>query len=275
MDNPPLSPLVRVFVVLVLLVLCGGIMLLFAPETILDRWPWPVGPFSARFLGAIYSAEFAALAVFLAINRWAPGRLVLTMAAIFTVTVTAISLMHLGQFNFGRRGPWAWLFLYGGSAALSVAFLWHYRRLKHPGRRLDPAWRAFFLCPAAVLTGYGLLMLIAPRTATALWPWPALGLTGRVYGGLFLSAGAGAFLLSRSAAFEDLLVFGLTQLVFGATALASFYLAEASAPASDWEIPPDPSAWIVGCSALMLFGLGALAATLRTRPRSPQILTQS
>jgi hypothetical protein len=70
-------------------------------------------------------------------------------------------------------------------------------------------------------------------------------------------------MLSRSAAFEDLLVFGLTQAALGATAIASFYLAGASAPASDWESPPEPLAWILGCSAILAIGLCALEAARR------------
>jgi hypothetical protein len=77
---------------------------------------------------------------------------------------------------------------------------------------------------------------------------------------MFLAAGLGAFMLSRSATFDDFLAFGLTQLALGAAALASFYLARAAAPPSDWEIPPDPSAWILGCVLVMGMGLSGVAA---------------
>ncbi len=74
-SNPPLSWKVRVFRSRVLIVLLGGIVLLVAPEAIMPRWPWRLGQYSARFLGAIYSAEFVALGIFEVINRVAPGQL--------------------------------------------------------------------------------------------------------------------------------------------------------------------------------------------------------
>src|SRR5687768_13558172 len=79
-ENAVLAPTVRIFAGVVLLVLFGGIALLVAPELIVTRWPWRLAPYAARFLGAIYTAEFVALVVLVIVNRWAPGRLTLVMA---------------------------------------------------------------------------------------------------------------------------------------------------------------------------------------------------
>jgi hypothetical protein len=261
---------VRAFALAVLAVLVGGILLLVAPETILARWPWRLGPFSARFLGAIYAAEFVALSFLVLRNRWSPGRLMLAMALVFTLTVTLVSLFHLDAFNFRRRGPWGWFILYGGSALIAAALLWQHRALRHPGIRPSQPWRLLFLFQAGILGGYGSLMLAAPHVATEFWPWPADPLSGRVYSGMFFAAGFGAFMISRSASVEDYLAFGMTQACLGAASLVSFYVAEHAAPASEWEtVPAASTPWIISCCSVFAMGLLALAAAWEQRKRTP------
>lgn len=261
-ENAALAPSVRVFAVVVLLVLFGGIALLVVPEVIVARWPWQLGPYSARFLGAIYAAEFVALAVLVIVNRWAPGRLTLIMALAFTLTVTVVSALHLEQFDFSRRGPWGWFLLYGGSALASAALLWQHRHLAPPGQPRSGGWRGVFLVQALLLGGYGALMLVNPGTATALWPWPADAFTGRVYSGMFLAAGVGAFMLSGRSSPENDFAFGLTQVTLGTASLASFFLATPPHPS---YVKPDPTNWTLGCAAVVAMGLIALAAAHRAR----------
>src|SRR4051794_4495645 len=50
-DNPPFPAALRLFSAGVIIVLIVGAGLFFAPELVKPRWPWPVTPFSARFLG--------------------------------------------------------------------------------------------------------------------------------------------------------------------------------------------------------------------------------
>src|SRR5436190_8609651 len=84
-DNPPFPAALRLFSAGVIIVLIVGAGLFFAPALVKPRWPWPVTPFSARFLGGFYTAEMAVMAALLVWNRWSPGRLVLVMAFIFTI----------------------------------------------------------------------------------------------------------------------------------------------------------------------------------------------
>ncbi|RUW96108.1 hypothetical protein EOA27_39110, partial [Mesorhizobium sp. M2A.F.Ca.ET.037.01.1.1] len=55
-DNPPLPGALRLFSAAVIVVLIVGAGLFFAPTLVKPRWPWPVTPFSARFLGGFYTA---------------------------------------------------------------------------------------------------------------------------------------------------------------------------------------------------------------------------
>lgn len=258
--NAALAPSVRIFAIIVLLVLFGGIALLVAPDVIIARWPWRLGPYSARFLGAIYAAEFVALAVLVVVNKWAPGSVTLVMALTFTLTVTVVSALHPEQFDFSRRGPWGWFLLYGGSALASAALLWQHRHLAPPGRPRGGGWRLVFLIQAILLGGYGAVMLAQPQTATALWPWPADAFTGRVYSGMFLAAGVGAFMLSRRSSPQNDFAFGLTQLTLGTASLASVFLVTPPPPP---YAKPDPANWILGCAAVIAMGMIALAAAHR------------
>src|SRR5690349_2725399 len=58
-DNPPFPGALRLFSAAVIIVLIVGAGLFFAPALVKPRWPWPVTPFSARFLGGFYTAEMA------------------------------------------------------------------------------------------------------------------------------------------------------------------------------------------------------------------------
>jgi hypothetical protein len=244
----------------VLLVLLGGMLLLVAPQLIVDRWPWKLAPYAARFLGAIYAAEFVALSILVIVNRVAPGRLMLAMGVAFTLVVTVASAFHLEQFDLGRRGPWGWFVLYAGSGLVSAALLWQHRHLPHPGRPTAGVWRAAFIVEAALLGGYGLLMLVSPRTATAFWPWPADDFTGRVYSGMFVAAGLGALMLSRRGSPVDFLAFALTQVTLGLASLVGVYLVIAAVPN---YARPDLTYWNLGCAVVVVMGLVALAAARR------------
>ena len=89
-----------------MLLVGGG--LFFVPDLVRPRWPWPLTPFNARFLGSFYLAEMVAMVALLVWNRWSPARMILVMAFVFTRGVSAISLFHLDQFNLARKSPWIW-----------------------------------------------------------------------------------------------------------------------------------------------------------------------
>ena len=104
--NPRLTPLLRVFMVVVLLVLAAGVSLFLLPDLVGPRWPWRLTPFNTRFLGAFYLSELVAIVTLLVVNRWAPARLVLPMASLFTALVSGVSLLYLDRFDPGRPVTW-------------------------------------------------------------------------------------------------------------------------------------------------------------------------
>ncbi|HET7681780.1 MAG TPA: hypothetical protein VFK79_16785 [Xanthobacteraceae bacterium] len=263
-DNPKLSPLVRVFAAVVILVLAGGVLLLLYPALISHRWPWRLTPFNARFLGAFYTAELAAILMLGVINRWSPGRLILIMAVSFTALVSIVSLWHLDRFDFGRKGPWGWFFVYVGSALVAAAFVWTHRALEHPGRPLaSPASRLFFIAQAVAIGGYGLALLVAPQWAAGFWPWRVDVFHAQVYSAIFITAGLGAYLLARAASSYELVAFGLAQMILGAAAILGLWLANLERPALAWTAPAT-MVWIAMFAALGVVGAVNLALARRT-----------
>ena len=107
-DNPTISSLLRTLTLLEALVLAGaGGGLFFLPESIAALWPWPLSPFNARFLGAIYLSALAAIGLMFAAGRWSPARAVLPTIFIFTAIVLAVSLARLGRLDLHAPGAWA------------------------------------------------------------------------------------------------------------------------------------------------------------------------
>ena len=152
----------RAFSAFVILVLVVGAGLFFMPDLVKPRWPWPLAPFNARFLGSFYIAELVAMAALLVWNRWSPARMILVMAFVFTLVVTVTSAMHLDHFNFNRKNGWLWFIVYGASVLVSGWFLLRARGT--PPVSAAPAaarWRGLFMVEAVILVLYGLGLLVA------------------------------------------------------------------------------------------------------------------
>ncbi|WP_246694467.1 hypothetical protein [Mesorhizobium sp. M2E.F.Ca.ET.209.01.1.1] len=234
-DNPPFPGALRLFSAVVIIVLIVGAGLFFAPALVKPRWPWPVTPFSARFLGGFYTAEMAVMAALLFWNRWSPGRLVLVMAFIFTVIVSAASFINLGYFNFERKAAWLWFLVYLASAAVSGLFLWRARaRPSAKGVALTPAWRGYMSTETAILGLYGVGMLLFPRVVSSSWPWPVDPFHAQVYSAIFLAGAGGVYLLWKNAPREELLVLGLAQFLVGLLAILGLVITDAAVHRIDW-----------------------------------------
>ena len=144
-DNPVLPGSLRIFSGAVILVLLVGAGLFFVPDMVKPRWPWPLAPFNARFLGSFYLAEMVAMVALLVWNRWSPARMILVMAFVFTLVVTATSLVNLDHFNFGRKASWLWFAVYAGSAIVAGLFLWNARGTPPVAAAMSGAgWRRYF-----------------------------------------------------------------------------------------------------------------------------------
>lgn len=223
--NAPLSPWVRVFTGVALIVLIVGPLLLFAPQMIVPRWPWTIAPFSARFMGAVYFAEFFSLAVLFINNRWSPGRAALVVAFVFTFVVSIASFIHLDSFVGAQRTA-VWFILYVGYAALTLGALLRYRRVPAvPPLVLTQGFKRIMQTAGVLLLVYGAALFVAPAVSASFWPWSIEAFHGRIYSAVFLAPGGGLLLLASSAASEEHLVGGVFLAGLGLFSILSLILA--------------------------------------------------
>jgi hypothetical protein len=259
-SNPALPAGLRAFSAFVILVLLAGAGLFFVPDLMKPRWPWPLTPFNARFLGSFYIAELVAIAALLVWNRWSPARMILAMAFVFTLMVSITSAMHLDHFNFNRKNGWLWFIVYASSALISAWFLWRARAT--PPVAAAPAaakWRGWFTTEAVILVLYGLGLLVLPATFAAFWPWPTDAFHAQVYSTIFITAGVGAWLMSRHAPREELIALGAAQLVLGALAVIGLVVTDGAVKRVDWTAA-GTWLWIALFLLIAVSGLVKLAA---------------
>ncbi len=256
-NNPPITGLFRVITSIELGVLgLTGVGLFFFPNTTRALWPWPVAPFNSHFLGAVYLASFAAIAVVLWGGRWAPARLGLWMLVVYTTPVLVVSFISLNRFDFRQWLTWGWFVLFIGIPLNSAYNLWLYRRLSPADPRpVPPVWRVYLAVQSALLTLYGCALLVAPATFTAFWPWHIDAFHGRMYCAMFLAGAVGSFLLLRGAAAVEILLLALAEGSFGLLAILGVVITDASQRRVNWSAS---STWLwVGIFAILCFvGIG-------------------
>lgn len=274
-QNPELTPLLRVFIAVVVLVLIIGSGLFFLTDTLTPAWPWKIPPFNAHFLGAIYIGGLAGVLVLLADNRWAPARLALPMGATFTGVVSIASLLYLDHFNFGQVRAWLWFILYIIPCLISAYIFWAYRKLPlAESTPTPPAWRLCFLAEATLTGLYGIGMFVLPSVFTAFWPWKIDDFHARVYSALFITAAVGALMLIEYAARAELLMFGLSHAFLGFFAILGVIVVDNTAHRVDWSVA-GTWVWMAGCGLLCIAGLGMLWQALAARGVATSVRAQA
>lgn len=255
-DNPPITPLLRLFTLIeaFVLIVVGG-ALLFLPSFVAPLWPWETGPFNLRFFGAIYLASLIAVAMVLVFNRWAPARLVVPMIFVFTAIVLIVSLLYVGRFRL-EWPTWIWFLLYLALPINAAYYLW-LNRGQPPADpiSLPAAWRIYMLIQMVVVGLYGLGILLAPITFSAFWPWELDDFHGRTYSALFFTGAIGAFLSWRFAAPSELLTMGMTQFALGLLAILGLIATDAAIHRVDWSLP-GTWLWIGAFGVALIAGLG-------------------
>lgn len=257
--NPALPAGLRLFSLLVIVVLLLGAGLFFIPAVAKVRWPWALAPFNARFLGSFYLAEMVAIGALLVWNRWSPARLILVMAFVFTLMVTAMSALHLDQFNFGRKAPWLWFVVYIGSAVITGLALWSGRDNPPvtPALPERSPWAGYFRVEAVAFILYGLALVFLPGAAAGFWPWATDVFHAQVYSAIFVAGGIGTWVLAGHAPREELITLGATQLALGLLAIVGLVVTDAAVHRVDWAAA-GVYAWLLLFAAIAITGLNKL-----------------
>ena len=266
-NNPPITQLFRLITSIELAVLAlTGFGLFFFTNTTRSLWPWPVAPFNAHFLGAVYLASFVAITVLLVAGRWAPARLGLWMLVVYTTPVLVVSIVYLNRFNFHQWFTWGWFILFIGIPLNSAYNLWLYRHLSPADPTpVPPAWRLYLMIQCILLGLYGLGMLLAPATFTAFWPWHLDEFHGRMYCAMFLAGAVASFLLLRGAASVEILFLALTECTFGLLAILGVVIVDASQHTVNWSLL-GTRFWLGIFTVLFLAGIGLTWLSLTRKP---------
>lgn len=251
----------------VAIALVVGGSLFLVPRLARSIWPWPLAPFTMRFLGAVYLAELVGVVLLLIGPRWGTARPLLPMAAAFIAPVIIVSFLHLDRFDFQKWSAWAWFILYIVPLVVFAYHLPFYRRLL-PAADTTPTpapWRYYLLAQGIALGLYGLGLFLAPTTFSAFWPWKVDAFHGQMYGAIFISGAVGSFILSRAAAPMEFAAVGIPQFALGILAILGLVIVNLPQRSVNWSLP-GTWLWVAGFAVLALAGFGMARHARATLP---------
>lgn len=201
----PLTPgMRRLLWVATVLVAFAGVQLFVFPEQTERFFAWTINPpITAAFLGASYWASVVFEGVAARQRAWADARITVPTVFAFTVLTLVVTVVHLDRFHLGpdfapatQAVTWLWIGIYAVVPVI-MAILW-VRQERMPGSDPSatlplPRWvRGVVATQAVVLLAVGVMLLVAPATAAAIWPWELTPLTGRAIGAWLASLGIAA-----------------------------------------------------------------------------------
>jgi hypothetical protein len=272
-NNPTIAPTLRWTYVFSCLLLFAAGSMYFIPEFVVSRWPWPLAPFNARFLGTVYLVELIGAVIVVVTNRWAPTRLVLPVSFIFSGGVTLVSFLYLDRFDYQKPATWVWFVAYILGTAVFGFYLWSYRSLPPADPTPVPSpWRAYLLVQGVVLVLYGVGMFLAPAAFSSFWPWKIDDFHAQIYSPIFVALGAGSLVMSRAGARIEFLTLGVTQAVFGSLAILGLVIVDASARRVDWS-SPDTWLWVAGFAVLFVAGVAMVWWAYAKNPARAEVPT--
>jgi hypothetical protein len=169
---------------LMLVVAAGsvGLALLIVPGATGSFFSWALAPEPlAAFAGGVYVGSAAVYAAGIGAPR-AQVRGLLAGAVVLSVSVLAITLVHLDAFDLRRGQAWAWLVLFAGFAITTAVLFFHHRGRAGSGPALDRGSRAVLAAACVGLAAVGAALWIDPVGASAAGPVELTALGGRFAG---------------------------------------------------------------------------------------------
>lgn len=262
-ENPRIRLDLRVFMLIEIGILAPtGAGMFFAVERTQSVWPWELTPFNSRFIGGFYLAAALAAAIILVHGRWAPARVLTSLAFAFTGLVLLVSIIHADRFFFDKPLAWVWFALYGLLPFYTGYALWTHRRLRAATMQAS-RWLLVVVAISGVLMGaYGLGLLVAPVTLTGFWPWPVDAFHGRLYAAVPMTPAIAAILLIKRCTRADLVGTGVTLLAASAWIVLGVVVTDASTDSVDWG-SAETWIWVGAFAYVALLGLAMIAVSRR------------
>ncbi len=238
-----------------LLALWVGAWGTFDPTHVDRALPWLVPPLHARFLGAVYLSAAFVLANGLLARRQAEVRVMVLLITLWTGGLLVLSLFHLSEFDSQHKPVWFW---FGAYIVYPLAGLWSLsvhrtQRDANAGSPL-PAWaRRYLIAHGAIFVSLSLLLLVAPASMIAAWPWKISPLLAQIYSAPFFAYGVSCCLVARGKTWQEARI-----VVRGAFVLAALTLVASILHRSLFS-PERAATWVwFGGFALAAGMLGAL-----------------
>lgn len=258
-NGPLLTPWVRRFFAIVVIIVLFGGGLLVLPGVIQPLWPWAITPFNGAFLGGVYLSELVLVFILTVINRWSPARLIIPMSLCFVVVITIVSLLTLSKFDSGKWSVVAWFVAYIASIGVTGYYFVKYRNMPPANPTPPPApWRTLLLIQGVLLVLYGIGLLLLPATFSSFWPWK-IDQTGsfhaQVYSAVFLAGDIGSLLLSRAAAPAEYLTLGATEIALGLLSIVGMAIVDSGLKKINW-FAPGTVVWLAIFAAIFGIGVG-------------------
>lgn len=168
------------------ILVAAGIILFGFPARTPQLWAWTIGSeMTAMAIGAGYLAgAFWFVAAGLGARRFSQLAVGLSAAAVLTVLLLIVTVLHWSAFNHDHVSFVAWLVIYVATPlwlpALVVVNGRHAAREPAPGEQVVPQpLRGAVAAAGVVLASVAAVMFVRPSALLSAWPWPLTPLTAR------------------------------------------------------------------------------------------------
>jgi hypothetical protein len=235
-----------------------GLTGFFTPADVIG-FPLQTTPLNTRFVASFYLAGAVGLGLSAIARHAVDARIFVAGFAVVTSLLLLATLMYWSDFR-SDGVPYPWLVSYLVDPVIGAAALWQLG-LARPALRGRHRLSAIFAAVLVVFGILGVVLLVAPGTAVAHWPWKLTEILARVYAAIFLAFALGAALAAFERRREAVRPFTLSALTLvGLITLASLIHRD--------RFVAGAAPWIWGVGLAAGIALLALASACVLRPRA-------
>lgn len=187
----------RGFIVLVIVAIASfGVPLYLFPGRAGDYWAWTVAdPRTAMLIGSVYFVPTIHYSLLLFEREWLYVQTTLRSLFVVAAYLLVVAMFHWESFYPWRPLTLSWLFSYYLPLLfLPILFRHQNERFGAPedegGRRIAPAWRAWFRTRAVIYAAAAVAMCAATPRVAGMWPWPIEPVNLRMFSGQVAMFGA-------------------------------------------------------------------------------------
>ena len=220
--GPRLRPVgfgIRVFLLVATpLAFLGGAQVALLCRHTETYWAWTIAlPISAIFIGASFLATSVLFAWGLQQREWVRVRAVVSGGPFVTVGLLVATLRHVGEFHGAVGVIWVEAYVFAVPAFFAAAA----QQLIVPGRdraveeRLPTLLRGTLALQAIVMLAWGVLLVVRPHHAGAVWAWPLSPLAAEAIAAWLLGIGGSAAYISLRGDRADMPGAALSYVVLG------------------------------------------------------------